>query len=148
MTRTVLKTLAMIVVALSVAVPAKAAPDAVAYELQERCGKRASEVFHRKFSDQRKADTLLDYQSNYSALYNKCYMMVITITFSSSKVDGKMHQYDTRYMIDVNTNAGVGSFVTDTAMSIPMTCKVQQTVCKSKEEWIGLASKFMGDIPE
>jgi hypothetical protein len=146
MTRTALKALAVIVVALSAAVPAKAAPDAAAYELQERCGKRASEVFYKEYAKERKTDFIVNFQSNYSTEYNKCFMMVFTVSYS--KVDGQMHMYHNRYMIDVNTNAAYGSFFSDMAWTTPMECNVQQTACRSEDEWKGMAFKFMGDIPE
>jgi hypothetical protein len=54
-----------------------AQPNKEVYQLQERCGKRAAEVFEREYGspllNDKDGQTLLNYENHYSAGLNKCF---------------------------------------------------------------------------
>jgi len=51
-----------------------AQPNKELYELQERCGKRAAEVFKREYSPAHGQMTF-NYENHYSARLNKCFFI-------------------------------------------------------------------------
>jgi hypothetical protein len=54
-------------------------------ELQERCGKRAAEVFAREYSppvlDTDDEKTLFNYENHHSARLNKCFFLEIAMSY-------------------------------------------------------------------
>ena len=62
-----------------------AQPNKEQYELQERCGKRAAEVFKREYSppvsDTKDGQMRLNYENHYSARLNKCFFLEITVSY-------------------------------------------------------------------
>jgi hypothetical protein len=52
-----------------------AEPNKVLYELQERCGKRAAEVFEKDFPDTKTTGVIADYENHYSPRLNKCFIV-------------------------------------------------------------------------
>jgi len=52
-----------------------AQPTKEQYELQERCGKRAAEVFKREYRPGLKGEQL-NYENHYSARLNKCFFLL------------------------------------------------------------------------
>jgi hypothetical protein len=66
---------------------ASAEPNKEQYELQERCGRRAAEVFKNDhggqgaaviYTDTEHGQDIATYQNHYSGLLNKCFILEIT----------------------------------------------------------------------
>jgi hypothetical protein len=69
------------------------------YELQERCGKRAAEVFDQDFpKDQRKG--LENFENHYNVQLNKCFLLEMNTSFMS--VEGKTTSMDFLTLVDVS----------------------------------------------
>src|SRR5215475_4186421 len=60
-----------------------AQPNKELYELQERCSKRAAEVFKREYSPgaNSKDGRLFSYENHYSARANKCFFLEISAAY-------------------------------------------------------------------
>jgi hypothetical protein len=116
-------------------VPAYAQSRKEIYELQERCGKRAAEVFDK---DNPKEDRkgLEDFENHYSVRLNKCFILEMNTTYS--QVEGKSLKTRVLNLIDVNDNKLYGSFS-------PLNCDVQDKTCHSEQEFRALVRPFMED---
>jgi hypothetical protein len=59
-----------------------AAPDKIAYELQERCGRNVAEWFNREYGNgvekTKDGKTLTNYRSHYNSRLNKCFMLTMS----------------------------------------------------------------------
>ena len=109
------------------------------YELQERCGKRADEVFRREYGNGIGNDQMAGYTNHYNEKLNKCFVLV---TVSIYKPDIS----NTMVLFDINENKEYGSIVTiiTHAKDAPLTyCKVLERVCHSQKEWETLTRPFM-----
>jgi len=66
-----------------------AQPDKQLYELQQRCGRLAKEVFDRQYSppvlDTEHGQTVFNYENHYSARLNKCFFMEIAVSYEKEK---------------------------------------------------------------
>ena len=112
------------------------------YELQERCGKRAAEVFNREYDpgSNTKGDQIrFNYENHYSARLNKCFFLEIVVS----------HEQETNATImrlfDLNVNKEYGIFVSGPTESTPVTCVVRGKHCRSENEWRQLLTPFMED---
>lgn len=105
------------------------------YELQERCGKRAAEMFDR---DNPKEDRkgLEDFENHYSVRLNKCFILEMNTSYS--RVEGKTEKIIILNLIDVNDNKSYGSFS-------PLNCEIQAKVCHSEQEFRALIRPFLED---
>src|SRR5262245_50391312 len=115
------------------------------YELQERCGKRAAEVFAQEYStpvlDTKDGQTRFNYENNYSARLNKCFFLEIVVSYdkgqpSSSKI---------MRLFDLNGNKEYGTYVSGPTENTPLTCVVRGKGCQSESEWRQLLKPFMED---
>jgi hypothetical protein len=103
------------------------------YELEERCGRRAEQIFQKDFpQDQRKG--FESFENHYNVRLNKCFLleensMVITDA-------GKSHHSKLLTLVDVNDNKIYGSFS-------PLNCDVQDKQCRSEQEFRTLIRPFM-----
>jgi len=52
------------------------------YELQERCGKRAEEIFRIEYRNGNKAGKMSNYTNHYNRKLNRCFVIVIEIQTS------------------------------------------------------------------
>jgi len=127
---------------------ATAEPNAVLYQLQERCGKFAAEIF-RKDYDNGKGDhgERWGYQAHYNARLNKCFFLVIeTYTEENKRAQSDDLPFKTsqRYELwDLLENREYGSFQKeDEGVSA---CIVQDTLCRSKAEWDKLLKPYMDE---
>lgn len=124
---------------------ADAAPDQAQYELQERCSKRAEQIFARDWP-RGSPDTSMgytqtaSYQSHYHAKLNKCFMLE-----TSSAYDKRPTIMKT--LLDVNSNKEYGQFFGDMPGSqpsgLPPLCDFRGTFCKSEAEWDAMADVYM-----
>ena len=82
------------------------------YELQERCGKRAEQIFEKDFPvAERKG--LEQFENHYNIRLNRCFILEENTT----------HSIKILTLIDVNDNKSYGSFS-------PPSCEVQNVPCK------------------
>jgi len=84
-----------------------AQPNKQSYELQERCGKRAAEVFEQEYgpvSDDKDRQTLFNYENHYSARLKKCFFLEITMSYE--REEGKPASKIMR-LFDINEKQGV-----------------------------------------
>jgi hypothetical protein len=133
-----------------VAAGASAEPSKEQYELQERCGKRAEQVFKSDNPGQSAGGVVTNtedgqdittYQNHYSATLNKCFYLLIV-----TGINYKKHpQYTTTLMtlFDINENKEYGTFFKRSDMGGPAQCNVQQKSCSSESEWQELLRPYM-----
>jgi hypothetical protein len=116
----------------------------VVYELQERCGKTASEVFKKEYgsglSSDENATRTSDYTNHYNAKLNKCFIVIRETTFTKNKEIG---WYLNRFLIDVNENKEYGSFAKFQKELKPQSCVVGVRQCSSEAEWDALIKPYM-----
>jgi hypothetical protein len=105
------------------------------YELQEKCGKRAEQLFEKDFPlDQRQG--LESFENHYNVRLNRCFMLEQNTMFL--KTEGKSIAEKILILIDVNDNKPLGSFE-------PLGCDVQDRKCNSEQEFRTLIKFFMED---
>lgn len=105
------------------------------YELQERCGKRAEQIFEKDFPlGDRKG--LERFENHYNVRLNRCFMLEENTMIT--KDAGKSYTMKLLTLVDVNDNKIYGSFS-------PLNCDVQNTTCKSEQEFRALIRQFMED---
>jgi hypothetical protein len=112
---------------------AEAQPDEVAYELQERCGKRAAEVHARHFPDAADPSQAYDYQNHYNTRLNKCFIVESNTLHWNE--DHSQTEIKTILLSDVNENKVYGKFD-------PITCEVTGKTCHSQQEWRELIKPY------
>jgi hypothetical protein len=94
------------------------------YELQERCGKSAAEMFDRDFpKEDRKG--LEVYENSYNVRLNKCFILEENTLTTPDQ--GKTYQTKLLTLVDVQGNKVYGSFS-------PLNCDVQETKCRTEQE--------------
>jgi hypothetical protein len=116
-----------------------AQPSKQLYELQERCGRHAAEVFQREYgpgADRQDEQTLFTYENHYSARLNKCFFLEIAI--SNKPTSSKIMR-----LLDLNRNKVYGTFVS--GPTEPLACALQGKACRSESEWRQLLKPFMED---
>lgn len=127
--------LLVVVAVWSLNVSAQAQSRKEIYELQERCGKRAEQMFEKDFPiDQRKG--LETFENHYKVRLNRCFMLEENTMIM--KDNGKTYTSKILTLLDVNDNKGYGSFSL-------LSCEVQQVTCGSEQEFRSLIKKFMED---
>ena len=122
-----------------------AQPNKELYELQERCAKRAAEVFEREYgpvSNTQDGQTLFNYENHYSARLKKCFFLEIAMSYE--REEGKPASKIMR-LFDINENREYGTFVSGPTESTPVTCAVRGKNCQSESEWRQLLKPFMED---
>jgi hypothetical protein len=119
-----------------------AQPNKDLYELQERCGKRAAEVFDREYGSDKNGQTLFNYENHYSARLKKCFFLEITISYEreEEKPGSKIMR-----LFDINESKEYGTFVSGPTEGTPLACVVRGKNCQSESEWRQLVKPFMED---
>jgi hypothetical protein len=121
-------------------------PNKIEYELHERCGKRAAEVFKSEYTqvkDTEEGQTLFNYRNHYSGTLNKCFFLEIT-TVLATKAKPKYTAQMFR-LYDINEAKEYGSFYKRSDSSRPMECNVRGKLCSSEAEWDSLIAPYMED---
>jgi hypothetical protein len=125
-----------------------AQPNKELYELQERCGKRAAELFKRDYGRPVYKSQLgvgsFKYVNHYSAHLNKCFFILIHVFYPKDK---KGLSSTTRTLFELNDNKEYGKYfqpIYDDD-NVSSTCQVQDKVCRSEDEWRQLVKPFMED---
>jgi hypothetical protein len=113
-------------------------PDKVVYELQERCGKRAAEVFAKEWGSNVvntvSGQTLANFENHYSPRLNKCFYLEISTSYEKSK-----QSFKTLRLFDLNDNKEYAIFLEG------LTCDVRGKRCATEAEWRELVKPFMED---
>jgi hypothetical protein len=122
--------------------PAHGASDKEAYELQERCGKRAAERFKQEFGQEGPWKTddgaaATGYRNHYSSKLNKCFILVTT-TNLPTKGALKGQSSTLMQLYDVNENREYGNYFKRDSDPAPFECKVSGRICRSEKEWESL----------
>lgn len=113
---------------------AYAQPNKEAYELQERCSKRAAEIFQKDYTPTPKGNhTTVDYENHYSDRLNKCFFLEKWGSFSSS--------VRSLVLIDLSDHKTLGEFTI--GPQIEPYCEFQGKTCHSEQEWRDLARPFL-----
>jgi hypothetical protein len=106
------------------------------YDLQERCGKRAAEIYQKDFGQNVTSDTsstvIANYENHYNLRLNKCFMLEDSMTYTKDAKEG----IKILTLADINENKIYGSFD-------PMECTVQERSCHSEQEWRALIKPYM-----
>lgn len=103
------------------------------YELQERCGRSAAEVFDKDFpKEDRKG--LETFENNYNVRLNKCFMLQENTIMTRDQ--GKTYSTKLLTLIDVHGNKVYGSFSS-------LNCDVQEKKCRTEQEFRALIRPFM-----
>src|SRR5262245_7692801 len=106
------------------------------YELSERCGKRAEEVFAKAKAETTGLTIAADnYENHYNSRLNKC-------LYLESHERGAMRSL---MLIDLNDHKEMGAYIGQSGVQDPIKCVLQGRQCKSEEEWRALIKPFMED---
>lgn len=120
---------------------ATAAPDAVQYQLSERCGKTAHEWFKDEWGDgiatKDGTQMMATYSNHYNRKLNAC-MLLLTMTTMQGKTE--LVSY---ILFDVNEQKDYGECDELTNHDCAASCHVTSNICKSYDEWRGLVEPFM-----
>lgn len=128
------------------ATPVFAAPDKAAYELQERCGKRAAEVDKANGPSIRQTKdgtTISSYVAHYNARSNRCFALITSSGFVKSNTGNDSFRMES--LFDVNSNREHGGYYQRNASSKVMMCRMDDHQCRSKDEWDALVKPYMED---
>ena len=140
-----LPAVAILISAASVAVWATVAQAQTAterYNLQERCGKFAAEVFAKEwgtgFSNTDNGHTIAEYRNHYNFRLNKCFYLELSITEPRS---GDERPFSSSRLFDLYENTEIGTYqqLGDEVVS----CDVQGKECNSLVEYQALIKPFM-----
>lgn len=118
------------------------------YELQEKCGKRAEEVFKKEVGGyvQKNGNgnlTFTNYNNHYNKTLNKCFFFTTsTSTFKDDK-NNKISTIIIKDLYDLNENKQYGSFTRHSSLGAPMECRVLEKRCNSEAEWDALVKRYM-----
>jgi hypothetical protein len=133
---------------LATLVTAFAEPNVALYELQERCGKLAAEVFAKEYANgkvSRVGDKVMpfDYQAHYNARLNKCFFLEMSSSFGKNS-KGEMNETRGFRLFDILENREYGIFTSDPELGT-YPCLVRETECHSEPEWNALVKPYMED---
>jgi hypothetical protein len=132
---TLLSRIALPILLLATTMAAQSQSRKEIYELQERCGKSAAEMFEKDFpKDERKG--LENFENNYNVRLNKCFILEENTMINRDQ--GKVYSSKLLTLIDVHANKVVGSFS-------PLNCDVQEAKCRTEQEFRALIRPYMDD---
>jgi hypothetical protein len=138
---------AILISAASVAVWAKAAQAQTAtekYDLRERCGKFAAEVFAKEwgtgFSNTDDGQIVADYRHHYNLRLNKCFYLELSTIEPRS---GDERPFSSSRLFDLQASREIGTYhqLGDAVVS----CDLQDKECHSLSEYQALIKPFMED---
>jgi hypothetical protein len=144
----IVKHLLIVGLLLAMPVAALAEPNVALYELQERCGKVAAELFAKEYDHgkvSRVGDKVMhfDYQAHYNARLNKCFFLEMSSSFGKNS-KGEMNETRGFRLFDILENREYGTFTSDPELGT-FPCFVQDKECRSEPEWNVLVKPYMED---
>jgi hypothetical protein len=108
------------------------------YVLQERCGKRADEIFRTEYGTHSKktdhGEIRFNYESHYSGRLNKCFFLEDATSYST--INGKSSSMKIVRLFDANRNKEYANFGFGA-------CLVDGKTCGSYEEFLELIKQYM-----
>ena len=110
-----------------------------AYELQERCGKQAEEIFKKepRSTDEDYRTLVHSYTNHYNKKLNKCFILFKDTGFY------KKETHISSTISDVNENKDYGTYFKTVKNKKPFLCNVNGKYCNSEGEWEALLKPFM-----
>jgi hypothetical protein len=123
-----------------------AEPNRLQYDLEERCGKQAREIFYKDWQGNtfnKTEDGLMraDFESHYNPAMNKCFYL-LTVSYYITKAKPNPGNMTTFILLDVNENREIGELLRFQDNRIAW-CYVGQTNCESAEQWDTLIRPYM-----
>ena len=119
-----------------------AQPNKAQYELQERCGKRAAEVFAKEWdsgvSNTASGQIIGNYENHYNSRLNKCFYLEISNLYEGKAPIRSMG------LFDLNENREIATYSKIEGDAF-VYCLVQGKVCRTEDEWRTLIKPFMED---
>jgi hypothetical protein len=118
-------------------------PNKLEYELRERCGERAEQVWQKEYgrnviNNTDGSQALVNYKSHYNTRLNRCYF------FQSSSVIGKKGTSKAERLFDIDENDDYGNSVSSGESSFVF-CYVKGKHCSSETAWRDLIKFYMED---
>lgn len=127
-----------------------AAVDKAQYEMQERCGRRAAEMFEKEygtgFETTDSGYIRTTYSNNYNSVFNKCYMRIQNTTHGKEKPGTSPPTFDviSLELRDINANKLIGICIyTKGKPPDPAYCYVAGHTVQSPEDWEVLVEPYM-----
>ena len=117
------------------------------YELQERCGRRAEEIFRKDWGKDLSKNGGPIFEGNYNNHYNKKLNKCFYLIWSTAMTRKGKDQATTRSTVlyDINGNKEYGSFSQLDSNASPSRCNVSGATCQSKQEFDKLVEPLMND---
>jgi hypothetical protein len=120
-----------------------AQPNKEQYELQERCGKRAAEVFAKGWgsgiSNTASGQIIGNYENHYNSRLNKCIYLEISNVYTHGEAP-----YRSIRLFDLNENKEIATYSKIEGDAFVF-CLVQGKGCRTEDEWRTLIKPFMED---
>jgi len=115
-----------------------------AYELQERCNKRAEERFKSEYGDglvryNSELHAITNYTTHYNRKLNKCFVLLSAVFLT----DEKEKRNVLKRFVDINENIELGTFENLSSLDKKITCSVFGKECCSETEWDSLVRPYM-----
>lgn len=129
---------------IAIASTARAEPDARADELSEQCGKLVARLFQDNWGDGKTTDggARGRFEGHYNRKLNKCFLLRTVSGVYRNDEQRRNVRLESEQLFDANENKNYGQFG-NYHDNLPLTCWVQGTRCRSKEEWDRLIKPFM-----
>ncbi len=117
------------------------------YELQERCGRRAEEIFRKDWGKGMAQTGGAIFEGNYNSHYNKKQNKCFYLIWSTATTRKGKEQSTTRSAVvyDINRNKEYGSFSQLESDPSPSRCYVLSNSCRSRQEFDKLVEPLMLD---
>ena len=114
------------------------------YELQERCGKRAAELFEKYYGDGISSGMLSNYTCHYNKKLNKCFVLLKSTGYPKKEKGKRDLGYSTdKGLWDINENKQFGQFIILSKAPETMYCEVLEKKCRSENEWDAWVKPYM-----
>jgi hypothetical protein len=128
-----------------------AQPNKEQYELQERCGKRAAQVWEKDYGanviNTKDGPIIINYENHYNARLNKCFFLEISVSYEQR--NNRTTTTNSWRLYDLNDNKKYGEFMSGLDNSpFPFLCEIQTSsgsryTCHSENEWRVLLKQYM-----
>ena len=115
------------------------------YDLQERCGKRAEEIYRKDWGGEgvinhKDYQQVSGFTNHYNKKLNKCFILI------SSQLFWTNYAYRESYELwDINDNKLYGNYYSDYSLGALLHCNLLDTWCNSYKAWESLTKPFMND---
>jgi hypothetical protein len=119
------------------------------YELQERCGKRAQELFAQKYgsgvSKTSDGQQEIVYTNHYNKKLNKCFVMTTHSNYVYKDNQPEYAKSFEKSLRDVNENKEYAKYVNSFPPQKVVKCEVADIQCITLEGWEALTKSYMSE---